>query len=43
MTRWQLRQIQEKRKEERKAHITGMIGAILFGLVIGACFLSRLN
>ena len=38
MTRWALRQLQKKRKEERKAQIMGMVGAVLFGLVIGGVF-----
>ena len=38
MTRWELRQLQKKRKEERKAHILDMVGAILFALIIGGVF-----
>lgn len=38
MTRWALRQLQKQRKEERKAQIMGMVGAVLFGLVIGGVF-----
>lgn len=38
MTRWALRQLQKKRKEERKAQIISMVGAVLFGLMIGGVF-----
>lgn len=38
MTRWELRQLQKKRKEERKAQILDMVGAILFALIIGGVF-----
>lgn len=38
MTQWALRQLQKQRKEERKAQIMGMVGAVLFGLVIGGVF-----
>ena len=38
MTRWELKQLQKKRKEERKAQIIGMVGAVLFGLMIGGVF-----
>lgn len=38
MTRWALRQLQNKRKEERKAQILDMVGAILFALIIGGVF-----
>lgn len=38
MTRWELRQLQKKRKEERKAQIMGMVGAILFALIMGGVF-----
>ena len=42
MTRWALRQLQKKRKEERKAHILDMVGAIVFALIIGGClFFAR--
>lgn len=37
MTRWQQKQIIKKRKEEYKAHILGIIGAGLFGLVVALC------
>lgn len=38
MTRWALRQLQKKRKEERKAQILDMVGAILFALILGGVF-----
>ena len=38
MTRWALRQLQKQRKEERKAQILDMVGAILFALIIGGVF-----
>ena len=38
MTRWELRQLQKKRKEERKAHILNMVGCVLFALIIGGVF-----
>lgn len=38
MTRWELRQLQKKRKEERKAQALDMVGAILFALIIGGVF-----
>lgn len=39
MTRWELRQLQKKRKEERKARALSMVGAVLFGLMVGAMLL----
>lgn len=38
MTRWALRQLQKQRKEERKAQILDMVGAILFALIMGGVF-----
>lgn len=38
MTRWALRQLQKQRREERRDQIMGMVGAVLFGLMVGACF-----
>ena len=38
MTRRELRQLQKKRKEERRAQIINMIGGVLFALIIGAVF-----
>jgi high-affinity Fe2+/Pb2+ permease len=38
MTRWELRQLQKKRKEERTAQIINMVGGVLFALMIGAVF-----
>lgn len=38
MTRWELRQLQKQRKEERKAQILSMVGVVLFGLAIGSIF-----
>lgn len=38
MTRWELKQLQKKRKEERKAQIIGMVGCVLFALIIGGVF-----
>lgn len=38
MTRWELRQLQKKRKEKRKAQILDMVGAMLFALMIGGVF-----
>lgn len=38
MTRWELRQLQKKRKEERRAQIINMVGGVLFALMIGAVF-----
>lgn len=38
MTRWAVRQLQKKRKEERKAQILDMVGAILFALILGGVF-----
>lgn len=35
MTHYTKRQIIKKRKEERKAQIMGMVGAILFALILG--------
>lgn len=39
MTRYTLRQLQKRRKEERKAHILNMVGVVLFALVIGLCMI----
>lgn len=39
MTRWTARQLQKKRKEERKAQIIDMVGVILFALIVGACMI----
>lgn len=39
MTRWQLRQLQKKREEERKAQMLDMVGAMLFALILGGVFL----
>lgn len=38
MTRWELRQLQKQRKEERKAQTLDMVGAILFALIMGGVF-----
>lgn len=38
MTHYTKRQIIKKRKEERKAQIMNMVGAVLFALIIGLCF-----
>ena len=38
MTRWALRQLEKKRKEERKAQALDILGAVLFGLMIGGVF-----
>lgn len=38
MTRYALRQLQKKRKEERKAQILNMVGGVLFALIMGLCF-----
>lgn len=38
MTRWELRQLEKQRKEKRKEQALDMLGAILFGLVIGGVF-----
>ena len=35
MTQWQLRQLQQRRKEERRAQLINMMGAVAFALVIG--------
>lgn len=37
MSRWTARQLQKKRKEERKAQIMGMVGAIAFAIIVGLC------
>lgn len=39
MTRYTLRQIQKKRKEERRDQILNMVGVVLFALVIGLCMI----
>lgn len=38
MTRWELKQLQKKRKEERRAQIINMVGGMLFALMLGAVF-----
>lgn len=38
MTHYTKRQLQKKRKEERKAQIINMVGAVLFALIVGLCF-----
>lgn len=38
MTRWELGQLQKRRKEERRAQIINMIGGVLFALMIGGVF-----
>lgn len=38
MTRWALRELQKKRKEERKARILDMVGCVLFALILGGVF-----
>lgn len=35
MTHWQVRQLQQRRKEERRAQILDMLGAVAFALMIG--------
>ena len=42
MTHYTTRQIIRKRKEERKAQIMGMVGAVIFAVILGAClFFAR--
>ena len=38
MTHYTTRQIIRKRKEERHAQIMGMVGCVLFALIIGGVF-----
>ena len=38
MIRWGLKQLQKRRKEERRAQIINMVGGVLFALMIGAVF-----
>lgn len=38
MTRWALRQLQQRRKEERRAQILNMVGAVVFALILGGVF-----
>lgn len=38
MTRWELKQLQKQRREERQDQIMGMVGAVLFALIIGGVF-----
>lgn len=39
MTRWELRQLQKQRKEERRDQIMNMVGVVFFALVIGLCMI----
>ncbi len=39
MTRYTLRQLEKKRKEERRDQIMSMVGVVFFALVIGLCMI----